>query len=575
MQFTSTASSLRRCIRVLISLVVSGVFVSSVVAQNVLVLPGNGSTSGNGRAPQGSRLFINTKYLITGPEMDASGFGAGTVSSIGWRWNVARPGAAGAPQAQSVATTGNLRVFLKDTAASATGIIGTFIDTNAVGYTKIIDATISITRTDTLEFSIDVPVGGPGTSPFTVTPGNGVLIIFTYKTTTPLATPVGAPTVFCVNNGALLTYQSQTVNGTTGTSSAFRPETRFGRAAASTDTLLVILQDTTAANARRKADHDTLFTYLPSLVPTYRVVYVDTGGATFPSLTGVKRVLYVESSFDNLPTRYLGASSRAALRAWLNSGTAGDKKQLVMIGADLGYNYDRSGSTSRDTTLSRDMLKYVYRLDSAPAAPFSMTGVAVDAGVVLPINNTPPGGGFYPDGCTPLSGGVVLYRWSNHTPSDTVASVGYAATGYTGVSLFADAREFNGSGNTTGFGRALRSVMQFAGMITEVAEIPSEGIPTEYLLTQNYPNPFNPMTTIQFGLPNAANITLKVYDILGREVVTLAEGFKGAGTFQAVWDGRNSLGNQVSTGVYFYSLVAKPADGGAQFMNVRKMMFLK
>jgi hypothetical protein len=221
------------------------------------------------------------------------------------------------------------------------------------------------------------------------------------------------------------------------------------------------------------------------------------------------------------------------------------------------------------------MLKYLYRLDSAPASPFSMTGVAVDPGVVLSINNTPPGGGFYPDGCTPLSGGVVLYRWSNHTPGDTVACVGYAATGYTGVSLFADAREFNGSGNTTGFGRALRSVMQFAGMITEVSETPSDGIPTQYLLTQNYPNPFNPMTTIQFGLPNAANITLKVYDILGREVVTLAEGFKGAGTFQAIWDGRNSLGNQVSTGVYFYSLVAKPADGGAQVTNVKKMMFLK
>jgi hypothetical protein len=197
----------------------------------ITVLPGNNSTSPNGRAPQGSRLYINGKYIITGSEMSASAFPNAAVTSIGWRWNVPSPPAAGAPNAQSVPTTGNLKVFLKDTTGDAVGLIGTFIDTNGTGYTKVIDATLNIPD-GISEINIDVPVGGPGTSTYTYTPGNGVLVIFVYQTTTTLATPIGAPTVFCTNvlGSSILTYQSNTVNGTTGTASAFRPETRFGSA---------------------------------------------------------------------------------------------------------------------------------------------------------------------------------------------------------------------------------------------------------------------------------------------------------------------------------------------------------
>ncbi|MDQ3022585.1 MAG: T9SS type A sorting domain-containing protein [Bacteroidota bacterium] len=194
------------------------------------VLPGNGSTSGNGRAPQGSRRFINTKYIITGPEMTTSGF-SGVVTSVGWRWNVPSPPAATGPIAQSVTTTGSLRVYLRDTVAGAITIGSTFIDTNGTGYTKIIDGTITIPA-GLAEINIDVPVGGPGTSSFAPTPGNGVLLIFVYKTTdVGVATPLGSPNVFCTNAGGgakLATFQSQTVGGSAGASSSFRPETRFG-----------------------------------------------------------------------------------------------------------------------------------------------------------------------------------------------------------------------------------------------------------------------------------------------------------------------------------------------------------
>jgi hypothetical protein len=100
-------------------------------------------------------------------------------------------------------------------------------------------------------------------------------------------------------------------------------------------------------------------------------------------------------------------------------------------------------------------------------------------------------------------------------------------------------------------------------------------IPDDYQLAQNYPNPFNPTTIIQYGLPVAADVTLRIYNVLGQEVITLYSGQRGAGTFQTVWNGRNSAGNQVASGMYFYSLVAKSADNASTFTNIKKMLFLK
>jgi hypothetical protein len=110
--------------------------------------------------------------------------------------------------------------------------------------------------------------------------------------------------------------------------------------------------------------------------------------------------------------------------------------------------------------------------------------------------------------------------------------------------------------------------------VTDVKEV-ANVLPAEFELAQNYPNPFNPSTTIQFGLPVAADVTLKIYNVLGQEVMTLFNGQRGAGTFQAVWNGRNSAGNQVASGMYFYNLVAKSADGKSTFTNIKKMLFLK
>ncbi|HHL72334.1 MAG TPA: T9SS type A sorting domain-containing protein [Bacteroidetes bacterium] len=93
--------------------------------------------------------------------------------------------------------------------------------------------------------------------------------------------------------------------------------------------------------------------------------------------------------------------------------------------------------------------------------------------------------------------------------------------------------------------------------------------PESYELSQNYPNPFNPTTTIRYQLPKQGVVTLKIYDTLGREVRTLVDGRQRPGIHTVLWDGKNSAGLQVPSGVYYYRIIA------GEFSQSRKMLLLK
>jgi hypothetical protein len=99
-------------------------------------------------------------------------------------------------------------------------------------------------------------------------------------------------------------------------------------------------------------------------------------------------------------------------------------------------------------------------------------------------------------------------------------------------------------------------------------------IPTEYGLSQNYPNPFNPLTTIKYQLPEAAEIELVIYNILGQEIYTLINGKKQAGYHSQAWNATDQYGNAVASGLYIYRLDAKGVSG-RKFVQVKKMVVLK
>ena len=94
-------------------------------------------------------------------------------------------------------------------------------------------------------------------------------------------------------------------------------------------------------------------------------------------------------------------------------------------------------------------------------------------------------------------------------------------------------------------------------IITSIKDI-TENHPTQFELYQNFPNPFNPSTTINFNLNSASNISIIVYDGLGREIKRLIDNeWLSNGTHKILWDGRNGIGTIVSSGVYFYALISE------------------
>ncbi len=93
--------------------------------------------------------------------------------------------------------------------------------------------------------------------------------------------------------------------------------------------------------------------------------------------------------------------------------------------------------------------------------------------------------------------------------------------------------------------------------------------PDIFVLYQNYPNPFNPATTISYHLPAGKNVLVEVRDMLGRRINTLLDGWQSRGIHYLTWDGRNSSGFKVASGIYYYTVHA------GEWTGIRKMLFVQ
>jgi protocatechuate 3,4-dioxygenase beta subunit len=101
----------------------------------------------------------------------------------------------------------------------------------------------------------------------------------------------------------------------------------------------------------------------------------------------------------------------------------------------------------------------------------------------------------------------------------------------------------------------------------------NQSLPDQFSLEQNYPNPFNPTTEITFALPEQAEVTLSIFNILGQPVKILYYGVKQAGTHSVTWDGRNERGALMASGTYFYRMTV--ITNGQTITQNRRMMLLK
>ena len=94
-------------------------------------------------------------------------------------------------------------------------------------------------------------------------------------------------------------------------------------------------------------------------------------------------------------------------------------------------------------------------------------------------------------------------------------------------------------------------------------------LPKKFSLHQNYPNPFNPVTKLRYDLPQDSQVKVTVYDMLGNVISNLVDDNQNSGYKSVQWNATNNQGQQVSSGVYLYSIEA------GDFRQTKKMIFLK
>jgi hypothetical protein len=206
-----------------------------------------------------------------------------------------------------------------------------------------------------------------------------------------------------------------------------------------------------------------------------------------------------------------------------------------------GY-HDWEVSSIVDTPGKWEVVAYLigqssHTVDNSPEA-----NLTSDLAIRKPQQFKPPTGRQLQWSVTRISNGQVLQSGTTAVGADDLVSI-------TGITLFKDPD---------------RVRIRVSDPTVAVEEKNSETLPTEFSLLQNYPNPFNPSTTIHFSMPLREHVTLKVFDVNGREVATLVDGEMEAGKHAVPFAPRS-----VTSGVYFYQFTA------GKFSQTRKAVLMK
>ena len=122
--------------------------------------------------------------------------------------------------------------------------------------------------------------------------------------------------------------------------------------------------------------------------------------------------------------------------------------------------------------------------------------------------------------------------------------------------------------------------ISISGQITDITLEKILRLPTQYTLSQNYPNPFNPITTLNYEIPEQGDVSLTVYDLLGKEIWNFNQSNLSIGYHSVQWNGIDNDGSPLGSGCYFYQLkVSSTSAFGSKpeqlFVQTRKMVLLK
>ncbi len=155
---------------------------------------------------------------------------------------------------------------------------------------------------------------------------------------------------------------------------------------------------------------------------------------------------------------------------------------------------------------------------------------------------------------------------------DSVANIEYDFNQSQGISIITDSLgiiNFEGNGPLSRYQNYSSHRYYISISYSNLGEYSKDIYPKSFQLFQNYPNPFNPVTKIEYDLPKTELVSLKIFDIMGREVISLVNKRQEPGSKLLFWDATNSFGQSVSAGIYIYTMEA------GRFRQTRKMVLIK
>ncbi len=290
---------------------------------------------------------------------------------------------------------------------------------------------------------------------------------------------------------------------------------------------------------------------------------LDTADVTPPVITNGPSILYLADTeakiawtTDELGDSYLeyGPDNTYGLRELVSKDSRDHRLSLTNLSVGATYHY-RVASTDplgNGPSFSADQTFTTAATPDteAPAVPVNLAGARMGTEIVL----------TWQPNSEPDLAGYNVYR--RHTIDGVVSSFFLVATlvtdtGYVDAAV-SDAVAYAYAVTSLDISRnanesALSAAVDILGPTTGISD--GSNLPEEFALHPNYPNPFNPATTIRFDLPEAVQVSLKIYNLLGQEVVALKNSGLEAGYHQLIWRGRDHRGRELPTGLYIIRLV--------------------
>jgi cell wall-associated NlpC family hydrolase len=274
-------------------------------------------------------------------------------------------------------------------------------------------------------------------------------------------------------------------------------------------------------------------------------------------LNNYKVVIWISGDESTIDETF-SHSEQTLLKSFLENGGS-----LFVSGSEIGWDLGNKGDAA-DKDFYKNYFKANYVSDDAATSWVSGEQNSIFTGLGFYFGQTYEED--YPDVISPIGGGVSCLLFGNGNSAGISYEGKFGTSDKIGKVIYLSF-PLETTADDSAFKNILTNAVDF---FTSPVSIVEEGNknPTEFSLEQNFPNPFNPSTIISYHLSANSFVTLKVYDVLGNEVVSLVNEEKPAGIYQVEFE--SSASNvQLANGVYFYKLQA------GSFVQTKKMVLLK